>query len=140
VNRWVPNCSLENQNINFLQRRVAKFFSWLKRYCNIYDIEIIEALERIFILKPEKTGDFEGDETDRYLLKTLRLMFVFVVVFSVFRIFLAIQGEDEIIADLHKMITSFFFGWLFIQLHIETKNQSLILFILALASFWFGLW
>lgn len=109
-------------------------------YCNIYDREIVEALERLFILEPEKTGDFEDDETDRQILKILRYMLIFVVVSSIMRVLFALEGEGEIISGFHKMTTSFFFGSLFFMLHIETKNQSRILLLLTVVSFWFGIW
>jgi len=67
-------------------------------------------------------------------------MLIVVVVFSIMRIFFALEGEDEFISDIHKMITSFFFGSLFFMLHIETDNQSRILLLLTVVSFWFALW
>jgi len=121
---------------------VAKISNRVKasHYCNVYDKEIVEALERLLIFESKKTGSIEHDKADRDVLRILRLMFVFVVVFSVMRIFFAIGGEDQLISGFHKMTTTFFFGLLFIMLHIETNNQSRILLFLACTSLLFSLW
>ncbi len=131
---------------------------------NTFDKEIVEALERLFIndlpkikvpaLPKMGAYDFEGeladfksqldvyeDEATFYeFIKLLRILLVSVVLFSIMRVFFAVAGQDEIISSFHQMFTTFFFGMLFIMLHIETGNQSRILLFLAFASLWFSLW
>jgi len=118
---------------------VAKIFSRVKesRYCNSSDTEIVEALERLFIFDSEITGDFEEDETHRHALGILRLMLGVVVMFSIKRI---LPFTDESFSVTRSVITSMFFGLLFLMLHLETNNPSRILLILTCLSLCFSLW
>lgn len=116
---------------------MANIFSRVKesRYCNSSDTEIVEALERLFIFDSEITGDFEEDETHRHALGILRLMLGVVVMFSIKRI---LPFTDESFS--RSVITSMFFGLLFLMLHLETNNPSRILLILTCLSLCFSLW
>lgn len=155
--------------INILQRGAAKLFLKAKesQYINASDKEIVEALERLFIIElpkmeipsPPKIGahdfdgklaDFkikinaydEGEATDYEVIKILRMMFVFFLLTAIIRLVEATLGGNDVysISSLYSMVATFFFGMLFIMLHFETNNQSMILLFLAYASLVFSLW
>jgi len=110
----IRNCSQEALEINILQRCVGKISNRFKesQYCNPYDREIIEALERLLILK---------DETDSYSLKILRYGGVIFVVTIIMRIFFGPEGGGEVISDYDLYIFSCFFFILYISYYSASR-------------------
>jgi len=134
------------------------------QYVNVFDREIVEALERLFITDLPKIevpsppnldihsfeselADFENrldvyeDEAmDYHVVKWLRWTFIFFLLATINRLVVAIVGVEDPMSGMYSMIATFFFGFLFLMLHLETNNQSLILLFLTCASLWLGIW
>lgn len=122
----------------FLKKPGAALFRRMKRsrFINDSDREIVEALERLFILEPPKTDDPE-DEFDYVALRTGFSCFILVIIA---RLISYITGVDPFPPIVYSIVITGFFTWLGIMLHFETKQQSNIMLLLTWAAFCFSFW
>ena len=110
----------------------------VSRFINEADADIVEALERLFIHEPPKTDDPE----DEFDYRFLRQLFVVFASMTVIRLTFNFIGTDEdfYYPKMYSLVATFFFTWLFVMIHFETKNPSRIMLVLTWASCCFSLW
>lgn len=135
---------------NFLKLGLAKLLDklWSSQYLNEADRNIVEALQRLFILDPPRTEDPE----DEYDYTMLRQVFALLALMTVFRIFIYFTGivlsifkgvnipSDMYLSQIYAGIATIAFTWLFVMLHFETKQTSVIMLILTWAACCLSLW
>ena len=135
---------------NILKRGLAKVLDRLRRShrINEADREIVEALQRLFILDPPKTDDPE----DEYDYTLLRQVFALLALMTIFRLFLYVSGialsvlkgvelpPEMHFDDIYSGVATISFTWLFVMLHFETKQTSVILLLLTWAGCCLSLW
>ena len=119
----------------YVARALEKMHSY-ERF-NSSDVEIIEALQRIFISDPIITGDSESD-TDYILIRHLFMFFIFIFIVNMG--FKLAGSAIQMISLFYSMGASLFFTVLFVWLHIETNQTSRIMLTLTWIAFCFSLW
>lgn len=121
----------------FIKKYIAKLLRkmYSSKRLNSADREIIEALERLFILNPPKSDDVE-DEFDFIALRHMLMLFI-ILFFS--HLVMKAFGYPQL-SFLYSLFSSLFFTWLFVMLHIETNQTSRIMLALTWLAFLFSLW